>query len=80
MALAQGIIEFVHEKVKAVMMFSTHYHELTQLEAALKRLKNIHVSAVLDKGSLVFMHKVKEGPRINLTGSMSLRLQNCLNH
>lgn len=62
MALAQGIIEFVHEKVKAVMMFSTHYHELTQLEAALKRLKNIHVSAVLDKGSLVFMHKVKEGP------------------
>ncbi len=62
MALAQGIIEYVHEKVKAVMMFSTHYHELTQLEASLKRLKNIHVSAVLDKGSLVFMHKIKEGP------------------
>jgi len=62
MALAQGIIEYVHEKIKAVMLFSTHYHELTQLEGMLARLKNIHVQAILDKGKLVFLHKIKEGP------------------
>ncbi len=62
MALAQGIIEYVHEKVKSVMLFSTHYHEITKLEKALKRLKNIHVQAVLEKGKLIFLHKIKEGP------------------
>ncbi|MFA5720223.1 MAG: DNA mismatch repair protein MutS, partial [Acholeplasmataceae bacterium] len=62
MALAQGIIEYVHEKTKAMMLFSTHYHELTKLENMLIRLKNIHVQAVLDKGALVFLHKIKEGP------------------
>ena len=62
MALAQGIIEYVHEKIRSAMLFSTHYHEITQLETALRRLKNIHVSAVLDQGKLVFLYKVKEGP------------------
>ncbi len=60
MALAQGIVEYVHEKVKAVMLFSTHYHELTALEK-LKRVKNIHVKATLEKGKLIFLHKVSEG-------------------
>src|SRR5690554_1605087 len=60
MALAQGIVEYVHEKVKAVMLFSTHYHELTALEQ-LKRVKNIHVKAVLEKGKLIFLHQVSEG-------------------
>lgn len=62
MALAQGIIEYVHESIKAGMLFSTHYHELTKLEVVLKRLKNVHVSAVLEKGKLLFLYKVKEGP------------------
>ena len=62
MALAQAIIEYVHEKIKAITLFSTHYHELTVLEQTLKRLKNIHVSAVEEKHSIVFLHKIKEGP------------------
>jgi DNA mismatch repair protein MutS len=62
MALAQAIIEYVHEKIKAITLFSTHYHELTSLEQTLKRLKNIHVSAVEEKHNIVFLHKIKEGP------------------
>lgn len=62
MALAQAIIEYVHEKIKAITLFSTHYHELTSLEQTLKRLKNIHVSAVEEKHTIVFLHKIKEGP------------------
>ncbi len=60
MALAQGIVEYVHEKIKSVMLFSTHYHELTALEK-LKRVKNVHVKATLEKGKLIFLHKVSEG-------------------
>lgn len=62
MALAQAIIEYVHDKVKAKTVFSTHYHELTDLEQTLAHLENIHVGAVEKDGQLVFLHKVEAGP------------------
>ncbi len=62
MALAQAIIEYIHDKIGAKTMFSTHYHELTDLENDLPRLKNIHVSAVEKDGNVVFLHKIKDGP------------------
>lgn len=61
MALAQSILEYVHDKIKAKTMFSTHYHELTSLAADLKRLKNVHVSAIEEEGKITFLHKVKNG-------------------
>jgi DNA mismatch repair protein MutS len=61
MALAQSIIEFIHERIQAKTLFSTHYHELTVLENSLPSLKNVFVSAVEENGSLVFLHKVIDG-------------------
>ncbi|MGO3549043.1 MAG: DNA mismatch repair protein MutS, partial [Paucilactobacillus nenjiangensis] len=62
MALAQSIIEYLHEKVHAKTLFSTHYHELTVLDKSLENLKNVHVGAVEKNGELVFLHKVEDGP------------------
>lgn len=61
MALAQAIIEYVHEKIGCVMLFSTHYHELVLLDMTLKHLKNVHVDAKESKGGVVFLHKVLDG-------------------
>lgn len=61
MALAQAIIEYVHEKIGCVMLFSTHYHELVLLDKTLKHLKNVHVDAKKSKGGVVFLHKVLDG-------------------
>ena len=61
MAVAQSIIEYIHDKIGAKTLFSTHYHELTDLENNLKHLKNVHVSATLENGNLTFLHKIKEG-------------------
>ncbi len=61
MSLAQAILEYIHDKIKAKTMFSTHYHELTILEKDLKRLKNVHVSAIEEDGKITFLHKVKNG-------------------
>lgn len=61
MSLAQAILEYIHDKIKAKTMFSTHYHELTILEKDLKHLKNVHVSAVEKDGKITFLHKVKNG-------------------
>ena len=61
MSLAQAILEYIHDKIRAKTMFSTHYHELTVLEKDLKKLKNVHVSAVEENGRVTFLHKVKVG-------------------
>ena len=61
MSLAQAILEYIHDKIKAKTMFSTHYHELTILEKDLKHLKNVHVSAIEENGHITFLHKVKPG-------------------
>ncbi|MCS0652396.1 MULTISPECIES: DNA mismatch repair protein MutS [Bacillaceae] len=61
MALAQAIIEYIHNRIGAKTLFSTHYHELTVLEEDLQKVKNIHVSAVEQNGRVVFLHKIKEG-------------------
>jgi len=62
MALAQAIIEYIHDETKCKALFSTHYHELTVLDQSLPQLKNVHVEAALDEGKIVFLHKVMDGP------------------
>lgn len=61
MSLAQAIIEYIHDNIHAKTLFSTHYHELTDLEKNLKHLKNIHVSAHEEDGNITFLHKIKAG-------------------
>jgi len=61
MALAHAIIEYVHHEVRAKTLFSTHYHELTELEDELPHLKNIYVRAEEYEDRIVFLHKVSEG-------------------
>ena len=62
MALAQAILEYLHERVGCITLFSTHYHELTALENKLKRLKNVHVEALETENGVSFLHKVIDGP------------------
>ncbi|MBP1968025.1 DNA mismatch repair protein MutS [Virgibacillus natechei] len=61
MALAQSIVEYIHNNIQAKTLFSTHYHELTTLEESLSNLKNIHVRAEEHEGSVVFLHQIKDG-------------------
>lgn len=62
MALAQAIIEYVHQHTQAKTLFSTHYHELTALADELTALRNVHVGATEEHGELIFSHKVLPGP------------------
>lgn len=61
MAIAQAIIEYIHNQIGAKTLFSTHYHELTNLEESLPRLNNIHVAANEEDGNIIFHHKVQPG-------------------
>ena len=61
MSLAQAILEYLSENIKAYTLFSTHYHELTKLDKKYKNIKNIHVSAIDNGESITFLHKIKNG-------------------
>ncbi len=61
MALAQGMIEYIHEKIKAQTLFSTHYHELTILQTSLNRLTNLCVKAKEEHDKMVFLYHVEKG-------------------
>lgn len=65
MAIAQAIIEYIHDVIGAKTFFSTHYHELTSLDQSLGCLRNVHVEANADNfnetGELIFLHKVLPG-------------------
>ncbi|MGQ7336722.1 DNA mismatch repair protein MutS [Streptococcus suis] len=62
MALAQSIIEYIHDKIGAKTLFATHYHELTDLSQTLEHLENVHVSTLEKDGQVTFLHKIAPGP------------------
>ena len=62
MSLARAILEYVNLKIKCKTLFSTQYHELTDLSDTIPSIKNVHVDAIEEDGKVTFLHKVKEGP------------------
>ncbi len=61
MSLAYAILEYIHNEIGAKTLFSTHYHELTDLTKKLKKVRNVHVSALEENGNITFLHKVVDG-------------------
>lgn len=76
MALAQAIIEYIHDELGATTLFSTHYHELTALEDTLSNLQNVHVQAEEHDDEIVFLHKVGVGAADESYGIHVARLAN----
>lgn len=61
MALAQAMLEYINEAIQAKTLFSTHYHELTQLDQQHKGITNVHVDVKEQKGEIEFRYRVIEG-------------------
>lgn len=60
-ALAQAVTEFVHDKLGALAIVSTHYHELTALEQKLQRARNFHAAVKEYRGEVVFLYRIEPG-------------------
>ena len=74
LALAWAVSEHLHNKVGAKVLFATHYHELTQLEELLPRVKNYNVVARETKDGISFLHKVEPGAADKSYGVQVARL------
>ncbi len=61
LSIAWSVVEFLVGKIHAKTLFSTHYHELTELEDALRGVKNYKVTVRELNGSIVFLRKIARG-------------------
>ena len=61
MSVASASLEHLHTKSGARIVFATHYHELTELEARLPGLKNAHMKVLDEKGKLTFLYELASG-------------------
>lgn len=61
MALAQAMLEYIDEAIGAKTLFSTHYHELTDLEEEHESMRNVHVDVREEKNEIEFRYRVVDG-------------------
>ena len=52
----------MHDKNQSLVLFATHYFELTELPQQAERAFNSHVAVVEDGKRVVFLHELREGP------------------
>ena len=61
LSIAWAVMEFVSKHMKAKTLFSTHYHELTELEGVAEGVKNYRVMVKEFQNSIIFLHKIARG-------------------
>jgi len=62
-SIAWAMVEYIHEqqKGKAKTLFATHYHELNEMEASFKRVRNYNVSIRELDNRVIFLRKLVRG-------------------
>ncbi|MCM1367372.1 MAG: DNA mismatch repair protein MutS [Roseburia sp.] len=61
LSIAWAVIEFIAQSSRAKVLFSTHFHELTELEGSINGLKNYKFTAKEHDGGIKFMRKIMRG-------------------
>ncbi|MBQ9030323.1 MAG: DNA mismatch repair protein MutS [Parasporobacterium sp.] len=63
MSIAWAVVEYIADKRKcgAKTFFSTHYHELTELEGTIPGVKNYCISVQEQGDDIIFLRKIKRG-------------------
>ena len=61
LSIAWSVMEYISQNLVSKTLFSTHYHELTELEGNLAGVKNYRVSVKEMNGSIIFLRKIVRG-------------------
>jgi len=62
LALAWACANHLACETRAMTLFATHYFELTHLPEIISDVANVHLDATEYEDTIVFLHKVHEGP------------------
>ncbi len=68
LSIAWSVMEYVSKNLKAKTLFSTHYHELTELEGSLEGVKNYRISIKELDNTVVFLRKIVRGGALKSFG------------
>ncbi|MCS7287102.1 MAG: DNA mismatch repair protein MutS [Anaerolineae bacterium] len=62
-SIAWAVVEYIHNhpKLRSRTLFATHYHELTELERFLPKVRNYNVAVAEEGGKVIFLHKIIPG-------------------
>lgn len=72
-SLARAMLEYIHDKIRARTLFSTHYHELTDMES-LPGVKNYTILVEEQGEEIVFLRKLQPGKADRSYGIQVARL------
>ena len=61
LSIAWAVVEYLSNNMHAKTLFSTHYHELTELENFLPGTKNYKITVKEINGHIVFLRKIVRG-------------------
>ena len=61
LSIAWAVVEHLSKKLKAKVLFATHYHELTELEGMLEGIKNYKINVKEINNNIVFLRKIVRG-------------------
>ena len=61
LSIAWAVVEHLSQKLKAKVLFATHYHELTELEGMLEGVKNYKINVKEINNTIVFLRKIVRG-------------------
>jgi DNA mismatch repair protein MutS len=61
LALAWAVVEHIYRNIRAMTLFATHYHELTELADQLEGVRNLHVSVKESGDQILFLRRVEPG-------------------
>lgn len=59
-SIAWSLVEFFVKEIKAITLFSTHYHELIDLVDSLAEAKNLTVKTINENGNVQFLYQLIE--------------------
>jgi DNA mismatch repair protein MutS len=74
LSIAWAVAEHLHDRVGCRTLFATHYHELTELAAALSGVRNVNVQVREWNDEIVFLHRIEEGAADRSYGIQVARL------
>lgn len=63
LSIAWAVVEYLHNTKgrQPLTLFATHYHELTELEGVLSRVKNYNVAVLEEADRVAFLYKIVRG-------------------
>jgi len=74
LSLAQAILEYLVSMKRPVVLFATHYHELTRLASHYPQIQNAHMAIHEKSGEITFLHTLTPGPANKSYGIQVARL------